>query len=43
MLKDELSSMSVTWEVDCPGVEANQSTKNAMRDMLKNLCIKTKA
>jgi len=28
---------------DCPGVEVYQSTKNARRDMLKNLCIITKA
>ena len=34
-----------TWEMDpdCPGVEVYQSTKNARRDMLKNLCIITKA
>ena len=39
------SSASITWEVvpDCPGVEVYQSTKNARRDMLKNLCIITKA
>jgi len=48
ILKDmdsKCSSASITWELvpDCPGVEVYQSTKNARRDMLKNLCIITKA
>jgi hypothetical protein len=44
-MNSKLSSTSITWEVDpdCPGVEVYQSTKNARRDMLKNLCIITKA
>lgn len=45
-MDSKLSSASITWEVpdpDCPGVEVYQSTKNARRDMLKNLCIITKA
>lgn len=37
-------SAFLTWEVDLDcGVEVYQSTKNARRDMLKNLCIITKA